>query len=231
VGEGTSAAEEFKRAAAQRALELVRPGMRLGIGTGSTAFYFVEGLVRMVAEGLVIYGVPTSRRTAEQAGAGGVRLLDDVDEPLDLAVDGADEIDPALNLIKGRGGALFREKMVAAAASRFVVIGDASKLVSKLGRGVLPVEVPPFFWRHTARRLEALGPTWVVRGGEEEPFVTDNGNLILDLTFAGGVSDPVTVGQAIKGTAGVLEHGIFAGMATGAIVGGPDGVQVLGSLD
>lgn len=221
----------LKRAAAERALELVRPGMRLGIGTGSTAEYFVAGLIRLVARGLDVSCVSTSRRTAEQAAAGGVRLLDEVDGRLDLAVDGADEIDRALNLLKGRGGALFREKMVASVAARFVVIGDSSKLVPRLGAGVLPVEVAPFFWRHTAGRLEALGASGVLRGGTEQPYVTDNGNLIVDLTFPDGITDPVALGATIKATAGVLEHGIFAGMTSGAIVGTPDGVRILGSLD
>jgi ribose 5-phosphate isomerase A len=215
-----------KRAAARRALELVTPGMVLGIGTGTTARYFIEGL-----RGQRVAAVATSRVSAELARAAGVELLEDPPGALDLAVDGADEIDPELRLVKGAGGALFREKMVAMAARRFVVIADESKLVERLGQTYVPVEVAPFLWRRTARRLADLGGTGALRGGEAAPYRTDNGNLIVDLTFAGGLADPASTAAALKAVTGVLEHGLFLGLARGAIVGRAAGVEVLGTLD
>jgi ribose 5-phosphate isomerase A len=218
--------DALKRAAAERALELVAPGMALGIGTGTTAHYFIEGL-----RGLRVAAVATSRASADLAREAGVELLDDLGGPLDLAVDGADEIDPELRLVKGHGGALFREKMVAMAARRFVVIADTSKLVERLGATYVPVEVAPFLWRRTAARLEALCAGCALRGGEATPFRTDNGNLVVDLTFAGGLTDPAATAAALKATTGVLEHGLFLGMVRGAIVAGPAGIEVLGTLD
>ena len=217
---------ELKQAAARRALELVRPGMVLGVGSGTTARYFTEGLA-----GLRVAAVPTSRESAELARAAGVELLDDPSGPLDLAVDGADEIDPELRLVKGHGGALFREKMVAMAARRFVVIADSSKLVDRLGRTYVPVEVAPFLWRRTAAQLGELGAAWRLRGGEASPFRTDNGNLVVDLTFPDGIADPARVAGALKAVTGVLEHGLFLGLAQGAIVASAAGVEVLGTLD
>src|SRR5438067_9912013 len=163
--------------------------MLIGLGSGSTARYFTEGLGRLVSKGLKMRGVPTSRETAELAAELGIPIVTELLGPIDLAVDGADEVDQALNLIKGRGGALFREKLVAAASKRFVVVIDESKLVKELGVGVLPVEVVPFLWRSTAERLTALGLSLVVRGGEETPYITDNGNLILDVTVEGGIAN------------------------------------------
>ena len=140
-------ADDFKQAAAEKALELVSDGMLVGLGSGSTAAFFVEGLGRLVAEGMKVRGVPSSRSTAELAASLGIQIVTELVGQIDLTVDGADEVDPALNLIKGRGGALFREKLVAAASKRFVVVVDESKLVKQLGVGVLPVEVLPFLWR------------------------------------------------------------------------------------
>src|SRR3989454_8230830 len=158
--------DALKRAAADKALELVRDGMLIGLGSGSTARFFTEGVGRLVARGMKVRGVPTSRATAELAAANGIPIVTELLGPIDLAVDGADEVDPALNLIKGRGGALFREKIVAAAAKRFIVIVDESKMVQQLGAGVVPVEVLPFLWRTTAERLTALGASLTVRGGK-----------------------------------------------------------------
>jgi ribose 5-phosphate isomerase A len=220
--------EELKRAAAAKALELVRDGMLLGLGSGTTTRYFTEGVGRLVERGLKVRAVPTSRATAELAAAHGIPVVTELVGAIDLAVDGADEVDPGLNLVKGRGGALFREKIVAAASKRFIVIVDESKMVTQLGGGVVPVEVLPFLWRTTAERLTALGPSLTVRGGEEAPFVTDNGNLILDLTFEGGVADPAEVSTALKGTIGVVEHGLFVGMTDTCIVAGEDGARVIG---
>jgi ribose 5-phosphate isomerase A len=221
-------ADDLKRAAAEKALELVKDGMLIGLGSGSTARYFTEGVGRLVAGGMKVRGVPTSRGTAELAASAGIPIVTELVGRIDLAVDGADEVDPALNLIKGRGGALFREKLVAAAARRFVVIVDESKLVKRLGVGVLPVEVLPFLWRSTADRLTALGVSLVVRGGEETPYVTDNGNLILDLSGEGEINDPEDFAGALKKITGVVEHGLFVGMTDTVIVAGPDGPRAIG---
>ena len=220
--------EEFKRAAADKALELVQDGMLLGLGSGSTVRYFTEGVGRLVAEGMKVRGVPTSRATAELAAEHGIPIVLELVGQIDVAVDGADEVDEALSLIKGRGGALFREKLVAAASRRFVVVVDESKVVKQLGVGVLPVEVLPFLWRTTAHRLASLGTSLRVRGGEEAPYVTDNGNLILDLTVDGGIRDPAGFADELKKITGVVEHGLFVGMTDTCIVGGADGPLVVG---
>jgi ribose 5-phosphate isomerase A len=220
--------DEYKKAAAEKAVELVQDGMLVGLGSGSTARYFTEGVGRLVADGMKVRGVPTSRATAELAAENGIPVVTELVGAIDIAVDGADEVDQALNLIKGRGGALFREKLVAAASKRFVVVVDESKIVKKLGAGVLPVEVLPFLWRTTAERLAALGASLKVRGGEETPYITDNGNLILDLTFEGGVTDATGTADSLKKTIGVVEHGLFIGMTDTCIVAGPDGPLVVG---
>ncbi len=214
--------------AAEKALELVQDGMLLGLGSGSTSRYFTEGVGRLVAERMKVRGVPTSRETAELAAKLGIPIVTELVGPIDLAVDGADEVDPALNLIKGRGGALFREKLVAAAAKRFVVVVDESKLVKRLGAGVLPVEVLPFLWRSTAERLTALGVSLVVRGGEETPYITDNGNLILDLSGEGEIDNPADFALELKKITGVVEHGLFVDMTDTVIVAGPEGPKALG---
>src|SRR6266852_9824414 len=175
--------EAQKQAAAERALELVKPGTIIGLGTGSTARYFIEALARKVRNGLKIQAVVTSVESRRQAEAGGIPLTDRVDGSLDLAVDGADEIDPAVNCVKGRGGALLREKIVAHASRRFVLIADESKLVGRLGRGPVPIEVLPFLWEATSRSLGSLGGQPQLRLAGDRPFVTDNDNLILDTTF------------------------------------------------
>jgi len=220
--------DEYKQVAAQKALELVHDGILVGLGSGSTARYFTEGLGRRVAEGLKVRGVPTSRATAELAAELGIPIVTELVGPIDLTVDGADEVDPGLNLIKGRGGALSREKLVATASKRFVVVVDESKLVKELGVGVLPVEVLAFLWRSTAERLATLGASLVLRGGEENPYVTDNGNLILDLTVGGGLKDPAAFGVELKKVTGVVEHGLFVGMTDTVIVAGPEGPKAIG---
>ena len=222
-----TAQDDLKRAAAEKALELVRDGMLLGLGSGSTMRYFTEGVGRLVAQGMNVRGVPTSRATAELAAAGGIAVVEELVGQIDLAVDGADEVDGNLDLIKGRGGALFREKLVAAAAKRFVVLVDESKLVERIGAGVLPVEVLPFLWRTTAERLAELCSGLKVRGGEAEPYLTDNGNLILDLSFEDGIPDAPALGKSLKAVTGVVEHGLFIGMTGECIVGGPRGPRVL----
>ena len=222
--------EQLKRAAAEKALELVQDGMLLGLGSGSTAKYFTEGVGRLVADGMKLHCVPTSRATAELAAELGIPIVQEIVGQIDLAVDGADEVDSVLNLIKGRGGAMSREKLVAEAARRFIVVVDESKVVNQLGVGVLPVEVLPFLWRTTAERLIALGASLTVRGGEEAPYITDNGNLVLDLTVEGGIKDCAAFSDAIKRTTGVVEHGLFIGMTDTLIVAGPEGPKVIGRL-
>lgn len=217
--------------AAARALELVRPGMILGLGSGSTAGYFITGLGRLVANGLSVTGVPTSRAAADQARAAGIPLTESIERTLHLAVDGADEIDVNRDLIKGRGGAMLREKLVAAAAQRFIVIADESKLVPRLGQGALPVEISTFLWRQTARRLEPLASRWELRGGEDHPYVTDNGNFVIDLTIDKGIAEPAKLAGALDSTLGVMAHGLFLGMADACIIASPVGCRVLGSLE
>jgi ribose 5-phosphate isomerase A len=220
--------EELKRTAAEKALELVQDGMLLGLGSGSTAKYFTEGVGRLVAGGMKLRCVPSSRATAELAAELGIPIVQELVGSIDLTVDGADEVDPSLNLIKGRGGALFREKLVAEASKRFVVIVDDSKMVKRLGVGELPVEVFPFLWRTTAERLTALGVSLTLRGGEETPYITDNGNLILNLTVEDGIKDAAALADALKRTTGVVEHGLFIGLTDTVIVAGPEGARAIG---
>jgi ribose 5-phosphate isomerase A len=222
--------EALKARAAARALELVKPGMVLGLGTGTTARYFIEGVGRLVGEGLRVRVVATSAASASLAAALGMVVEDDVSGPIDLAVDGADEIDPDMQLIKGRGGALVREKLVAAATEQYVIIADDSKLVPRLGQGPLPVEVLPFLWRRTRDRLAALGATCTVRGGGEAPFRSDNGNMIFDVTFPEPFADPVALAKELKQTLGVVDHGIFVGLADACIVATEAGIQTLGGI-
>ena len=219
--------EAQKQAAAARALELVRPGTIVGLGTGSTARYFIEGLARRVRSGLTVQAVVTSLESRAQAEAGGIPITERTDGWLDLAVDGADEIDPTVNCLKGRGGALLREKIVAVASRRFVVIADESKLVGRLGRGPVPIEVLPFLWEATSRSIESLGGRPQLRTTAGQPFRTDNGNLILDTTF--GTVD-AQLGVAIHAIPGVLEHGLFFRVARAAIVGSATGLRILGEL-
>src|SRR5438876_598232 len=218
----------YRTVQAIKELELVQDGMLLGLGSGSTARYFTQGVGRLVEEGMKVRGVPTSRETAELAAELGIPIVTEIAGQIDLTVDGADEVDPALNLIKGRGGALVREKLVAAASRRFVVVVDESKLVKQLGVGGLPVEVLPFLWRSTAERLATLAQSLVVRGGEETPYISDNGNLILDGTMEGGIKNPADYGVELKKLTGVVEHGLFIGMADTVIVAGPEGPKAIG---
>ena len=220
--------DEHKRAAAEKALELVHDGMLLGLGSGSTVRYFTAGVGRMVVDGLKVRAVPTSRDTAQLAVELGIEIVTELMGPIDLAVDGADEVDPALSLIKGHGGARFREKLVAASAKRFVVVVDESKLVKQLGVGPLPVEVLPFLWRSTADRIAGLGLSLTLRGGEEVPYMTDNDNLVLDVTVPGGIKNPGELAVELKQVLGVVEHGLFVAMTDTVIVAGPEGPRMIG---
>jgi ribose 5-phosphate isomerase A len=224
--------EAEKRRAAARALEAVQPGMRLGLGTGSTARHFVDLLAERVRGGLDIVGVPTSEATRRQAEELGVPLttLDETPE-LDLTVDGADEIGPHLALIKGGGGASLREKIVAAASARMIVIADQSKLVPFLGAFPLPIEVMPFGLAATQIAIEkalaavdCAGPCALRRGKDSHAFVTDGGHFILDAKL-GRIPAPQAVAQALSVIPGVVEHGLFIGMADTAILAGPDGIK------
>ncbi len=219
-----------KRAAAARAVEFVRSGMRLGLGTGSTARHFVELIGERVRAGLDIVAVPTSRATKADAERCGIPLttLDETPE-LDLTVDGADEIAPDLSLIKGGGGALLREKIVAAASTRMIVIADASKMVAALGRFPLPIEVAPFGFGATRRTIEQKippGELTLRRGKDGHAFVTDGGHWIVDAAL-GRIDDPSALAHALADIPGVMEHGLFIGLARLAIVAGPDGIKVV----
>ena len=221
--------EAHKRAAAERAVELVASGMLVGLGSGSTARYFVEGVARRVRDGLEITALATSEETQRLARTGGINLVDTIDRPLDITVDGADEVDSRRNLIKGRGGALLREKVVAHASRAFLVIADETKAVPKLGRGPVPVEVVPFLWEVTSRNIESLGGQPSLRTGARGPFRTDNGNLVLDVAFA-DLSKPDELDRDLHRIPGVVEHGLFIGMAAAVIFGGPQGIRIVGSL-
>lgn len=223
----------MKRTAAEAALAEVRPGMRIGLGTGSTARHFVELLGARVSLGFACLCVPTSEQTAAQARSLGIPLTTLDETPhLDLTVDGADEIGPGLVLIKGAGGALLREKIVAAASDRMVVIADASKRVEALGRFPLPIEVDRFGLAATVRAVETVmqdaGATGrpVLREREGRPFVTDGGHLILDALF-GRISAPEALSLALDEVPGVLGHGLFIGLCKRAYVAGNDGISVI----
>ncbi|MBV6658185.1 MAG: ribose-5-phosphate isomerase RpiA [Devosiaceae bacterium] len=231
--------EELKIEVGQRAAQEVRDGMVLGLGTGSTAEAFLRSLATRVEDGLTVRGVPTSERTANLCRELGIPLTDLGRDPvLDLAIDGADEIDPDLNLIKGAGGALLREKIVASAARRMLVIADATKYVDHLGAFPLPVEINPFGSAATALQVERLCSRmdWsvdaVIRrvpaepGQPEEPYVTDGGHWIVDCKL-GMISDPKTLDAELRAIPGVVETGLFLGMADRALLATGEGVEVL----
>ena len=196
--------------------------MIVGLGTGSTAKFAVDALARRMNEGLRFTAIPTSEATAQQARALGIPLSTLAEHPdIDLTIDGADEIDPHLNLIKGRGGALLREKIVAASSRELIIIADDSKLVEQLGAKMpVPVEVVPFGWQSTAQRLERLGCRAVLREG----FTTDGGHYILDCAF-GPIPDAKSLAREIDSIVGVVEHGLFLGMATQVLIASATGVR------
>ncbi len=220
---------EWKRRAAEAAVDRVKDGMVLGLGTGSTVRYAIERLGRRVAEGWELAGVPTSRATAELARELQIPLTTLDEHPsLDLTIDGADEVDPRLDLIKGLGGALLREKIVAAASEAFLVVVDEGKVVEGLGeRAPLPVEVLPFGARRTRSRLEALGCEPTLRRADEAPFRTDNGNYVIHCRFE-GIADPRELAGRLKEIPGVIEHGLFLEMADAVFVGTAAGVKEMG---
>jgi ribose 5-phosphate isomerase A len=226
--------EDLKRQAAARALEEVRDGMRLGLGTGSTAKHFVDLLGEKVRAGLRVVGVPTSEATRVQAEQCGIALttLDDIDR-LDLTVDGADEVDHALNLIKGGGGALLREKIVAAASDRMIVIADDSKWVEVLGRFPLPIEVIPFGLAATRRGIAkafteaGVSGEMVLRKGKDgHVFVTDGGHWIVD-AHLGRIKDAPRLASLLVAIPGVVEHGLFTNFADAVVLAGGGGIRVV----
>ncbi|HEY6537750.1 MAG TPA: ribose-5-phosphate isomerase RpiA [Candidatus Dormibacteraeota bacterium] len=220
-------------AVAERAAGLIRPGMRLGLGTGRMASALVMALGPRVKAGLAVQGICTSRATEDLARAAGIELISGSGEGLDLDLDGADEFDSRLNALKGGGGALLREKIIAQRSRRLWLLVDASKEVDLLGSShPLPVEVLPYDWEATAARCEAgTGAKAALRGELEHPALTDNGNYLLDLTFPDGLIDPEAAGRALDAIAGVLGHGLFLGLATAAILFKRGGVKILGDLD
>lgn len=217
--------EAAKRAVGEAAAALVEDGMLVGLGTGSTVCYLIEALGRRAREeGLRIVGVPTSEATAAQATALGIPLAEP-EATIDLAIDGADEVERGtLRLIKGLGGALLREKMVAQLARRFVVVADATKVVECLGdRAPLPIEVVRFGLAATTRRIAEAGGAPTLRQAGEKPFVTDNGNVVLDCAGFAPIRDPFTLERTLRAIAGVVGTGLFLDMAERAIVAGADG--------
>lgn len=223
----TTPSDAKKRRAAEHAVSLIDKGMKVGLGTGSTANYAVIALGQRVREGLKVHGVPTSESTRRLAQQHGVPLLsfDDV-ERLDLCFDGADEADPQLNLTKGGGGALLREKVVAYASERFFCIVDDAKLVDKLHAFALPVEIVPFAAKVVERAIWRLGAQPMLRMRDHAPYVTDNGLWILDCRFP-PIADPPTLARALSSIPGVAEHGLFCGMVDKMIVGTDEGVRII----
>ena len=212
--------EEEKEAAGRAAAKLVRDGDIVGLGTGSTAYFAVVSLGERVKAGLKIIGIPTSVHTADLARAVGIPLttLDEHPE-IDITIDGADEVDPKLNLIKGGGGALTREKVIATASKKMVVVADSGKIVRVLGKFPLPVEVIAFARTVVERKIVSLGGSPKLRLKlDGSPYLTDNGNEILDCSF-GKIADPPALARELSGTPGVVEHGLFIGLAKLAIVG------------
>jgi ribose 5-phosphate isomerase A len=222
--------DTWKHLAGEAAANLIEDGMVLGLGTGTTATQMIYAVGRRIQEGLRITGaVATSQVSEELARKLGIPLTDlDTHPVLDLAIDGADEIDGQLRLIKGGGGALLREKIVASAARRFIVIADTTKQVTQLGRNTpLPVEVVPFAATPVSKRLEALGAFVRLRRAGDSVFFTENCNVILDCFFADGIADPTDLEAHIRSIIGVVEIGLFLNMAERAIIGGPEGIKVL----
>lgn len=223
----TANLDELKRQAAVKSVEFVRGGMVVGLGTGSTAKHMIIALGEHVKKGLRIKGVPTSRETAELARKHGIELIETEDQwSIDVTIDGADQVDPQLNLIKGGGGALLKEKVVAAAARQLIIVVDHTKCVPVLGDTFpLPVEVVPFGWGSTARQIEALGFKAVLRKRNGDIFRTEAGHYILDVQIA-RIDRPAELELQLHAMPGVVETGLFVGRTDVLIVGAPGGVDV-----
>ncbi|MGO4497807.1 ribose-5-phosphate isomerase RpiA [Paenibacillus sp. 2RAB27] len=214
---------EAKKAAAELAIMEIQDGMIVGLGTGSTAYWAIQGLGARVQNGLHIQAVATSVASENLAKELGIPLIPFADiSEIDVTIDGADEVDPDWHLIKGGGGALLREKIVAFSSKKLIIVVDESKVVAQLGAFPLPVEVVKFGYELTIRKLRALGCEPMVRVADSQPFVTDNGNYIIDCQFA-SIPSPVELHQAINGIPGVVENGLFIGMASQVIVGYKEG--------
>ncbi len=216
----------LKKMAGEKAADCVQNGMALGLGTGSTVRYFVERLGELVGEGLDVVGVPTSKRTEDLARQVGVPLTTLEETPtLDLAIDGADEVDPDLNLVKGMGGALLREKIVASSCREFMVIADESKIVDKLGtKSPLPVEITQFGWTSVKEWIAKLGCVPELRMVEGRPYLTDNQNYLLECEF-NGIEDPFDLDEKLHRLPGVVETGLFLDLTCRAIIGKESGVE------
>jgi ribose 5-phosphate isomerase A len=217
-----------KAAAARKSLEYVKDGMVVGLGTGSTATFAIQFLGEQVRDGLKIRGIPTSRASGELARSLNIPLtsFDEV-EYTDVTIDGADEVAGGLALIKGGGGALLHEKIVAASSRRLVIVADEHKLVEHLGRFPLPVEVIPFAASPVKKQLEKIGAHPVLRSGPDgSPYITDEGNYIFDCHY-GEILDPAAVAHTIKSMTGVVEHGLFLGLASVAVIAGPNGARIV----
>ena len=221
--------DQLKMKAAEAAVAQVKDGMIVGLGTGSTAWFAVEAIGRRVAEGLRITAIPTSEQTGEHARGLGVSLSSLAEHhQIDLTIDGADEVERGdLNLIKGGGGALLREKIVASASARLVIIVDETKLVDRLGHFPVPVEVVPFGWQATARRVANLGGNPSLRvGADGKAFVTDGGHYIIDCAF-GPIRAPAQLENDLNSIVGIVENGLFIGLASQVIVAGTEHVSIL----
>ncbi len=222
--------QALKQQAAERAAEFVQAGMIIGLGTGSTAIFATRCIARRIQSGDLrdVLAVPTSLATEAAALELGIPLTTLAEQPrLDITIDGADEVDPDFNLIKGGGGALLREKIVAQATARLVIVVDDSKLVDRLGRTwAVPIEVIPFGWQSQAAYLQSLGAAPVLRQDGDQPYRTDQGNIILDCDF-GPIADPAALARDLKSRAGIVEHGLFIGMARDLVVASEDGLRHL----
>ncbi|MEI4620263.1 ribose 5-phosphate isomerase A [Bacillus pfraonensis] len=218
----------LKRLAGEYAADFIKDGMKIGLGTGSTVYWTIQKLGQLVSEGLTIQAVPTSIETKQLAQQLSIPLisLDDIDY-LDLTIDGADEINPNLQLIKGGGGALLREKIVATSSQKFTIIADESKLVTHLGTFPLPIEIVPFAWEQTAKRIRSFGCQTILRMQNNQPFITDNGNLILDCVFPNQITKPIETHQQLKMITGVIETGLFINMVDKAIIATENGIKEL----
>ncbi|MDA1601380.1 ribose-5-phosphate isomerase RpiA [Bacillus cereus] len=218
----------LKQLAGEYAADYVKDGMKVGLGTGSTVYWAIQKLGERVKEGLSFQAVPTSKETEALAQQLNIPLisLNDV-QSLDLTIDGADEIDSNLQLIKGGGGALLREKIVASSSKELIIIVDESKVVTRLGTFPLPIEIIPFSWKQTERKIQSLGCQTTLRLKNNETFITDNNNVIIDCVFPHNISNPANIHTQLKMITGVVETGLFVNMTSKAIVGTKSGIKEL----
>lgn len=220
--------EQKKKRAGEKAIEFIKDGMIVGLGSGSTVYWMLKKLGELVSQGLNIKGIPSSIRTETWAKEFGVPLTDFSEvQKLDVAIDGADEVDPHFNLIKGGGGSLLREKIVDASSNKLIIIVDETKMVSELGAFPLPVEVVPFGWEVTAKQISQLGCTPTIRKINRKTFISNNGNFILDCKFSHPIKDPNTLHKELKLLLGVVETGLFVKMTDIVIIGKKDYVSII----